>query len=189
MGTSPGEITLLLSELKRGSKEAEAELVPLVYNELRRIAAYYMRDERAGHTLQPTALVNEAYLRLVDQSRADWKNRAQFFGVAAQLMRRVLVDHARERTAQKRGGRRVRIEVGDFAMESVSESPEEVLAIDEALSRLTTFDAQQAQVVEMRCFGGLTVGETAEALGISTRTVKRDWAMATAWLRAELAGR
>lgn len=189
MGTSPGQVTLLLGKLKQGSKEAKAELIPLVYRELRRIAGYYMRDERAGHTLQPTALVNEAYLRLVGQTRVEWKNRAHFLGVAAQLMRRILVDHARERVAGKRGGRQIRIELDDFDVGNVSDQrPEEVLAVDKALSRLAAFDPQQARIVEMRYFGGLTVEETAEALGVSPRTVKREWAMTRAWLGAELAG-
>jgi RNA polymerase sigma factor (TIGR02999 family) len=189
MGTSTGQVTLLLGKLKQGSKEAEAELIPLVYKELRRIAGYYMRDERAGHTLQPTALVNEVYLRLVGQTRVEWKNRAHFLGVAAQLMRRILVDHARERVAGKRGGRQIRIELDDFDMGNVSDQrQEEVLAVDEAVSRLAAFDPQQGRIVEMRYFGGLTVEETAEALAVSPRTVKREWAMARAWLGAELAG-
>ena len=189
MRDSSGEVTLLLGKLKEGKKEAAGELVPLVYKELRRIAGYYMRDERANHTLQPTALVNEAYIRLVDQTRVDWRNRAHFLGVAAQSMRRILVDHARGKVAVKRGGHQVQIEIENFEMGQVLDQPEQVLAVDEALTRLRTFDPQQGSVVEMRCFGGLTVEETAEALGISPRTVKREWAMAKAWLRAELGGR
>jgi RNA polymerase sigma factor (TIGR02999 family) len=189
MTASPGEVTLLLEQVRRGNKEAEAELAPLIYQDLRRIAGCYMRNERPGHTLEATAVVNEVYLRLVDQSRVDWKSRAHFFGVAAQLMRRFLLDYARERTAAKRGGHRVPMEIENFEMASVAQRPEEVLAVDEALTRLERFDRQQGRIVEMRCFGGLTVEETAHALGISPRTVKREWAMATAWLRAELADR
>ena len=188
MGSSSGQVTLLLGKLKQGNKEAEAELLPLLYRELRRIAGYYMRDERVGHTLQPTALVNEAYLRLVDQTRVVWKDRSHFLGVAAQLMRRILVDHARERVAAKRGGRQIQLQIENLDIPKVSEQQEEVLAVHEALTRLGKFDPQQGRVVEMRYFGGLTVEETAEALGISPRTVKREWAMAIAWLKAEFAG-
>ena len=179
MTNSPGQVTLLLAELKAGDKTALGRLVPLVYKELRRLAGHYLREERIGHTLQPTALVHEAYLRLVGQDRADWQNRAQFVGVAAQLMRRILVDYARERGAVKRGGARFHADAGVLPWENV-------LAVDSALARLAQLDAQQGQVVELRYFGGLTVEETAEALGISPRTVKRDWATAKAWLRAEL---
>jgi RNA polymerase sigma factor (TIGR02999 family) len=189
MSASPGQVTILLNRLKEGRREVEAELLPLVYKELQRIAASYMRNENAGHTLQPTALVNEAYLRLTDQTRVDWKSRAHFLGVAAQLMRRILVDHVRERLARKRGGHQVRIDVEHVQIEKLSERPEDVLAVDEALSRLSHFDPRQARIVEMRYFGGLTVEETAEALSISPRTVKREWAMARAWLRAEISGR
>lgn len=188
MDSSPGQVTVLLQQLKHGNKEAEAELLPLLYKELRRIAGYYMRDERAGHTLQPSALVNEAYLRLVDQTRVIWKDRSHFLGVAAQLMRRILVDHARERVAAKRGGNHVHLRLGNLDVPQVSEQPEQVLAVHDALTRLGKFDPQQGRVVEMRYFGGLTVQETAEALRISPRTVKREWAMALAWLKAEFAG-
>ena len=189
MDKSPGEITLLLAEVKLGQKDALARLMPLVYKELRRLAGHYLRDERIGHTLQPTALVHEAYLRLVGQDRADWQNRAQFMGVAAQLMRRILVDYARERAAAKRGGGAVRIDDEGFDLGATPQQSEEVLAVDEALSRLNELDPQQAKIVEMRYFGGLSVEEAAEALGISPRTVKRDWSMAKAWLRAELSGK
>jgi RNA polymerase sigma factor (TIGR02999 family) len=148
-----------------------------------------MRDEHMGHTLQPTALVHEAYLRLVGQERADWQNRAQFMGVAAQLMRRILVDHARQRIAAKRGGGAVKIGEDRFELGANSVDFEEVLTVDEALTRLGELDAQQSRIVELRYFGGLSVEETAEALGISPRTVKRDWAMAKAWLRTALSAR
>jgi RNA polymerase sigma factor (TIGR02999 family) len=186
---SPGEVTLLLAEVKLGRKDALPRLLPLVYKELRRLAGHYLRDERIGHTLQPTALVHEAYLRLVGQDRADWRNRAQFMGVAAQLMRRILVDYARERAAAKRGGGAVRIDDEGFELAANAEQYEQVLAVDDALDRLSKLDPQQAQIVEMRYFGGLSVEEAAEALGISPRTVKRDWAMAKAWLRTQLSGK
>ena len=188
MERQPGEVTLLLAEAKRGDKAALGRLIPLVYKELRRLAGHYLRDERIGHTLQPTALVHEAYLRLVGQDRADWQNRAQFMGVAAQLMRRILVDYARQRVAAKRGGGAIKIDDERFDVGASTEQSEELLAVNEAVERLTELDPQQAQIVEMRYFGGLSVEETAEALGISPRTVKRDWAMALAWLRAELSG-
>ena len=184
----PGEITALLGEMKRGRKDALDRLIPIVYKELRRLAGYYMRDERIGHTLQPTALVHEAFLRLVDQNRADWQNRAQFMGVAAQLMRRLLVDHARGRAAAKRGaGAPVTLDDARLNQGANIGQTEEILAVDEVLARLNDLDPQQAQVVEMRYFGGLSVEETAEAMGISARTVKRDWAMAKAWLKTQLA--
>jgi RNA polymerase sigma factor (TIGR02999 family) len=186
---SPGDVTLLLDQVRQGNKQAEAELIPLIYSELRRIAGSQMRDERAGHTLQPTALVHEVYLRMADQTRVHWKSRAHFFAVAAKLMRRFLVDHARERAADKRGGHQVPLEIENFDAEYVSQRPEEILAIEGALQRLEAFDPRQARIVEMRCFGGLTVDEVAEALLISPRSVKREWSMAKAWLRAELAGR
>jgi len=187
MKTSPGDVTLLLGKLKHGDPAALAELVPIVYKELRRLAGHYLRGERIGHTLQPTALVHEVYLRLVGQQQADWQNRAQFMAVAAQLMRRILVDHARQRNAVKRG---VPIALGLEAdrQRKATDGLEEVLAVDEALTRLSQFDPQQCRVVEMRYFGGLAVEEIAEVLGISPRTVDRDWAMAKAWLRAELKG-
>jgi RNA polymerase sigma-70 factor (ECF subfamily) len=187
MSKSPGEVTLLLAEVKLGNKDAFARLMPLVYKELHRLAGQYLRDERIGHTLQPTALVHEAYLRLVGQDRADWQNRAQFIGVAAQLMRRILVDYARERAAAKRGGGAVRIDNEGFDLVATSQPSEEVLAVDEAIGRLSDFDPQQARIVELRYFGGLSVEETAEAMEISPRTVKRDWTMAKAWLATQLA--
>jgi RNA polymerase sigma factor (TIGR02999 family) len=183
---SPGEVTVLLGQLRLGRKEALPELLPLVYRELRRLAGHYLRDERIGHTLQPTALVHEAYLRLVGQDRADWQNRAQFMGVTAQLMRRILVDYARERAAAKRGGGAVRIDKEGFDLGATPQQSEELLAVDEALDRLSQLHPQQAKVAELRYFGGLSVEEAAEALDISTPTVKRHWAIAKAWLRSEL---
>ena len=183
-----GEVSLLLGELKAGRKDALERLVPLVYKELRRVAGRCMRDERRGHTLQPTALVHEAFLRLVDQDHADWQNRVQFVGVAAQIMRRLLVDHARRRGAAKRG---VAVTFDDDLFDRCAGGgrTEEILAIDEILARLNEVDPRQARIAELRYFGGLSVEETAEAMAISPCTVKSDWAMAKAWLRVQLAGR
>jgi RNA polymerase sigma factor (TIGR02999 family) len=183
---SPGEVTLLLNELKLGNKDALGRLVPLVYRELRQVAARLLRGERTGHTLQPTALVHELYLRLVEQDRADWKDRAHFLAVAAKLMRHILVDYARARGTAKRDGMATRIEIAGFELSGEAPRTEEILAVDEALDRLAELDPQQTRVVELRYFAGLTIEETAEALGISARTVKREWAMASAWLRNEL---
>ncbi|HTS67108.1 MAG TPA: sigma-70 family RNA polymerase sigma factor [Candidatus Acidoferrales bacterium] len=188
MPDSPGDVTLLLAEMKRGNSEALPKLIPLVYQELKRLAAHFLREEREGHTLQPTALVHEAYLRLAGQ-KAAWQNRAQFMGVAAQLMRRILVDYARQRITAKRGGGERPVDIVACEVGGGVEQSEEMLAIDEALERLAAMDAQQARVVEMRYFGGMTVEETAEALHIAPRTVKREWAMAKAWLRLEISSK
>ena len=185
MPESSGEITALLAQMKRGNNDALTKLIPLLYDELRRLAAHFLKDERQGHTLQPTALVNEAYLRLAGQTRADWQNRAQFMAVAAQVMRRILVDYARQHIAAKRGGGIAGVSL-DEVRTGGGEPSEELLVIDEALDRLKELDPQQARVVEMRYFGGLTVEETADALDIAPRTVKREWAMAKAWLRVEI---
>ena len=187
MANPDGEVTLLLAEMKLGHKDALDRLMPLVYAELRRLAGHYLRGERIGHTLQPTALVNEAFLRLVGQNRADWRHRGQFIGVAAQLMRRILVDYARQRAAGKRAGSAVTLDEERLSRGGGIDRTEEILAVEEVLGRLIELDPQQARVVELRYFGGLSVEETAEALAISPRTVKRDWAMARAWLRAQLA--
>lgn len=185
-------VTALLLAWGAGDARALDALLPIVYAELRQRAARALRRENAGHTLQPTALVHEAYLRLVDQRRARWENRAQFFGVAAQAMRRVLVDHARGRHANKRGGGADHFTLGaaDDAGAGTGGSDDavvEVLALDDALARLAVLDPQQARVVELRYFGGLSVEETAAAIGVSPATVKREWAVARAWLRRELA--
>lgn len=180
-----GDITALLAEVKQGRRDALDRLLAVVYAELRRIARNQMRREREGHTLQPTALVHEAFLRLVGQDRAAWENRAQFFGVAAQLMRRLLVDHARRRRAAKRA---IPITLDEALLQPGSASVpfEEILAVDQTLARLARLDARQASVVEMRYFGGLSVEETAEVLGVAERTVKLDWAMAKSWMKSQL---
>jgi RNA polymerase sigma-70 factor (ECF subfamily) len=185
MPDSPGEITVLLAEMKRGNSEALPKLVPLLYDELRKLAGHFLREERPGHTLQPTALVHEAYLKLAGQ-RAGFENRAQFMAVAAQAMRRILVDYARQRVAAKRGGGVALTDIDLATVGATVEQSQELLSIDEALEKLTAIDPQQARVVEMRYFGGLTVEETAAALAIAPRTVKREWAMAKAWLRVEI---
>jgi RNA polymerase sigma-70 factor, ECF subfamily len=185
----PGQVTVLLAEMRGGRRDALDRLLPLLYGELRRLAGRYMRDERAGHTLQPTALVHEAFLRLVGQDRTNWQNRVQFMGIAGQLMRRILVDHARKRCTAKRAGSLVTLDEANAHQCACVSQPEEILTVDEALDRLSQVDAQQARVVELRYFGGLSPEETAEAMGISQRTVEREWAMAKAWLRAELSDR
>ena len=185
MQSSEG-ITQLLVDWSKGDQAALEKLMPLVYDELRRLASNYLRRERASHTLQPTALVNEAYLKLVDQRHARWQNRAQFFGISAQLMRRILVDHARQHQAAKRGGsKQQRLSI--TSAERVAKQPDiDLLALNEALDELTIMDPQQAQIVELKFFGGLSIEETAEVLGISHATVERDWKMARAWLRRQL---
>lgn len=185
MNSSSTDVTLLLKELSRGNQDALAELIPAVYDELRRLAAYYLRQERIDHTLQATALVHEAYLRLVDQRTVDWKNRNHFFGVAAHLMRRVLLMHAREHRAAKRGGSAEKISLDETAVFCPGQA-DDLVFLDELLNRLARLDPQQERIVEMRFFAGLTVEETAELMGISTATVKRDWAMAKAWLAREM---
>jgi RNA polymerase sigma-70 factor, ECF subfamily len=178
-------ITGLLVRLREGNKEAEAELVPLVYNELHRLARRYMRGERQGHTLQTSALVNEAYMRLAGERDIAWKNRAHFFGVSAQIMRRILVDHARTRNAQKRGGPAQKISL-ENAFAYTPEQSWQILALHEALNKLAEWDPRQCRIVELRFFAGLDVDETAEVLGISPTTVKREFQLAKAWLYAEL---
>ena len=185
MSTPSQNITKLLVDWRNGDQEALDQLMPLVYDELRRMANHYMRNERKGHTLQTSALVNEAYLRLVDHENIDWQNRSHFFGLAAQAMRRILVDHARSRNYQKRGGNAERVSL-DEAANFAEERATELIALDEALQELAKLDPRKSRIVEMRYFGGLTGEETAEALGISTATVARDWETAKAWLLREL---
>ena len=181
----PGAITALLNDVTAGKRDAFDRLLPLVYDELRLRAARYLRRERPNHTLQATALVHESYLRLVDQREVRWQNRAHFFGVAAQAMRRILVDEARSRGRWKRGGGGRHVSLGQVEPESKGRSVD-LLALDEALRRLAVRDARQARVVELRYFGGLTVEEAAEVIGVSEVTVRREWTMAKAWLRREL---
>jgi RNA polymerase sigma-70 factor, ECF subfamily len=179
------EVTLLLSALTRGDDGAATKLIPAVYAELRRLAASYMRRERQDHTLQATALVHEAFLKLVEQRSVNWQSRAHFFGVAAQLMRRILIDHARGHLRQKRGGEHRKVSLDEAFIFSEQQSAE-LLAVDESLSRLAKLDERQGRIVELRFFGGLSVEEAAEVLGVSPKTVKRDWSMAKAWLYADL---
>jgi RNA polymerase sigma-70 factor (ECF subfamily) len=181
---SPTDITLALERYRRGDREALDGLLPVVYDELRRLAASALRDERPEHTLQPTALVHEAYLRMVGDAAVSWENRAQFFGFAAHVMRNVLVDHARARRRAKRGGGAVHVAF-DEALGAPESRDAEVVALDEALTALAAFDAAKARIVELRYFGGLTIEETAEVLGVSPATVKREWTVARAWLHRE----
>lgn len=178
------DVTRLLAEAGSGNRDAVEELIPLLYSELRRLAGHYLRRERPNHTLQATALVHEAYLRLVDQKQVQWKNRGHFFAVAAQQMRRILVDYSRRRQAAKRGIP-VPVLLDEVAVIS-DDRTGEILILDEALAKLTALDPQQGQVVELRFFGGLSVEETAEVLSISPATVKREWALAKAWLAREM---
>jgi RNA polymerase sigma-70 factor, ECF subfamily len=179
------EVTRMLAALSSGNQDVVSELVPLLYDELRRLAASYLRRERRNHTLQPTALVHEAYLRLVDQKDVHWQNRGHFIALAAQLMRRILVDHARGHQAAKRGGPLPKLSL-DQAIVYSQERAGELVCLDEVLSRFAEIDPQAARIVELRVFGGLTVEETAGLLGISAATVKRDWSMAKAWLAREI---
>jgi RNA polymerase sigma factor (TIGR02999 family) len=186
------DVTDLLGELKHGNRAALDELIPLVYDELRRIASRQLARERPGHTLQTTALVHEAFLKLAGMDRIDWQNRAHFFGVAARLMRQILVDYAVRRGAQKRGGGQTHVPLDERALtavpaaESGTVTLQDLIPLDEALQRLETSDPRQGRVVECRFFAGMSVEETAEALGVSPGTVKRDWRIARAWLNREL---
>jgi RNA polymerase sigma factor (TIGR02999 family) len=181
----PRDITRLLGELSRGNEKALAELMPLLYSELRRLASYYLRRERGDHTLQATALVHEAYLRLVDQREARWENRNQFMSVASQLMRRILVDYSRSRHAAKRGGHAGKVLLEEAAIAGKGRAAD-VVALDDALKRLAELDPQQARLVELRFFGGLSIEETAGILDVSPATVKRNWNVAKAWLAREM---
>jgi RNA polymerase sigma-70 factor (ECF subfamily) len=183
--SQPGEITQLLIQLRNGDRNVEDQLIPLVYEELRRLARYYMRGERPNHTLEPTALVNEAYLRLVRQREVDWQSRAHFFAMSARLMRRILVDHARKRNARGRPSQQCVVPIEEVMADS-GQDLTDILVFDDALNRLAEQYPRQARVVEMRFFGGLSEAEIAEALGISVRTVKSDWRSARAWLYSDL---
>lgn len=183
--SSPGEVTALLLAWSAGDGEALAKLIPLVYGDLRKRAEGLLRKERSGHTLQPTALVNEAYLKLVDQKRVTWQNRAHFHAVAARAMREVLVDYARQRRAEKRGAGRTLVTL-DEARAATPPRSLDLLSLDQALDRLAALDDRQSKLVELRVFGGLTIDEAAEALGISPATVSREWKHAEAWLHREM---
>ena len=185
MTPSPGEVTQLLVDWGNGDKAALDRLTPLVHEELHRLAHRHMRHERPNHTLQTTALVNEAYVRLVDQRNLHWKNRAHFFSIASRLMRRILVDLARAHNGPMRGGGAPRVSLDEAAIVS-QERAAELVALDEALTRLAKMDERKSKVVELRFFGGMSVEETAEALGVSPITIKRDWQTAKAWLYREL---
>jgi RNA polymerase sigma factor (TIGR02999 family) len=182
MATSPEHVTQLLIAWGDGDRTAFDKLMPLVYEELRKLAHHYISRERPGHTLQTSALINEAYLRLVDQDNIQWQSRAHFFGIAARLMRQILVDYARKRSYAKRGGDAHRVPL-DEALIVSEERASDIVALDDALNRLAEFDPRQSQIVELRFFGGLSIEETAEVLGVSPGTVMRDWTMAKAWLR------
>ena len=185
MTTAPHQVTLLLHSWSKGDREALDQLLPLVYEELRRQAARYLRQERADHTLQATALIHEAYLRLVDQRSVEWQNRAHFFAIAARLMRQILVDHARRHEAAKRGGSAIKVPVEEAAASGAGRDIN-LVALDAALDKLAEIDAEQSRIVELRYFSGLTIEETAEVMGISAATVKREWQVAKAWLRREI---
>ncbi|MDX6385569.1 MAG: hypothetical protein QOK48_3142 [Blastocatellia bacterium] len=182
---APPNITALLVDWSKGDKTALDKLIPLVERELHRLAHSYMRRENPDHTLQTTALVNEAYLKLVDQRNTRWQNRAHFFGIAAQIMRRILLNYARDRDRQKRGGGALQVSLSEAGMISGTKASE-LIELDEALTRLSTIDERKAKVVEFRYFGGLSVGETAEVLNVSSVTVMRDWNLAKAWLAREM---
>ncbi|HZT38911.1 MAG TPA: sigma-70 family RNA polymerase sigma factor [Bryobacteraceae bacterium] len=185
MEPAQNNVTRLLLEWGGGNRDALDALTPLVYDELRRLAGRYLRRERVDHTLQSTALVHEAYMRLVDQRNVKWQNRAQFFGLAAELIRRILVDHARAKQAAKRGGSAVKLAL-DEALDAPSARDLELVRLDDALQGLAEVDPQQSRIVELRYFAGLTIEETAEALGVSPATVKRDWVVAKAWLKRQM---
>jgi RNA polymerase sigma factor (TIGR02999 family) len=185
MNTSPQDVTGLLVRWRSGDREALDALTPLVYDELRRLAKSYLRRERPDHTLDGTALVHEAYMRLVDQRNVEWRNRNHFFALAAELIRRILVDHARARIAAKRGGSSVKLSL-DEALAPADEKDLNILALDDALVALAKADPQQSRIVELRYFAGLTIEETADVMEISPATVKRDWTTAKAFLKREM---
>ena len=184
----PDNVTQLLIDWSGGKRQALDKLLPLVYDELRRTAERYLRRERSDHTLQATALVHEAYLKLIDQRSVQWQNRAHFFGVAAQAMRRILVDHARGHQSQKRGSGEIKLSL-DENLELSNERAADMIALDEALTALAAIDEQKSRIVELRFFGGLSIEETAEVLGVGTATVIRQWRMAKAWLYGEVSRR
>jgi RNA polymerase sigma factor (TIGR02999 family) len=185
--TEPDNVTRLLHEWSNGNQQAIEEMLPLIYDELRRLAHHFLYRERPGHTLQTTALVHEAYLKLINQRDARWQNRAHFFAIAAQAMRRILIDSARKHVAEKRGGGVEKLSLDEVA--AISREPNaNLIALDLALTRLAEIDPQQSRIIELRYFGGLTIEETAEVMRLSPATVKREWTMARAWLHQALAG-
>jgi len=188
METSTGEVTRLLQDCSDGNRDALDKLLPLVYNELRRLAHSYLSHERPDHTLQTTALVHEAYLKLIDQRSVNWQNRAQFFAISAQAMRRILLDNARRHTAAKRGSGVQKISLDEVATLSGDSADESLIALDLALRKLETIDAAQSKIVELRYFGGLTIEETAEVLKISPSSIQREWTVARAWLYKTMTG-
>jgi len=187
MSESPADITRLLHAAASGERHDLDALMGAIYQDMRRLAASHMNAERRDHTLQPTALVHEAYVKLIDQRRSDWKDRLHFFAVASRIIRRILIDHAREQSARKRGGDRTLVRIGDQEFAAAARDLD-LLSLDEALAELATLDEQQARIVELRFFGGCTVDEVAELLGIGKRTVDRDWQAARAWLFERLQG-
>ncbi len=187
MAASSKDVTELLADWSHGDREALDQLMPLVYAELRRVASHYLRRERPGHTLQTTALVHDAYLRLVDQKDVHWENRAHFFSIAAEAMRRILVEHARSHHAAKRGGGECKLSL-DEAVDWPEERAVDLVALDDALTSLTAIDLQKSRIVELRFFGGLTMEEVAQVLGVSLATVERGWHIAKLWLRREITG-
>ena len=184
-GDAQHEVTQILNDWSGGDAKAQERLMPFVYDELRRLARSFLAQERGDHTLQPTALVHEAYVRLVDQTRVNWQNRAHFYGIASRMMRRVLVDHARAHAAEKRGGGAIRLSIDDVQV-PLEQRAADFVALDEALEKLSQFDERKGKVVEMRFFGGLNDEEIAEVLGVTSRTVLRDWKKARLWLYREL---
>ncbi len=184
--TSAQDLTQMLIQLSEGRAQVVDDILPLIYDELRRLAGNYLRRERSDHTLQPTALVHEAYLKLIDQTQVKWQNRAHFFGIAANIMRRILVDYARQHRADKRGGAAEKLPLEEEILIVSEGKSAELLALDEAMENLAKIDEQKSKIVELRYFGGLSVEETAEVLGVSEVTVKRHWRMAKAWLYGQL---
>ena len=184
---APSEITQMLIELTDGNQEVVNQILPHIYDELKRLSSSYLRRERADHTLQPTALVHEAYMKLVDQKRVQWQNRAHFFGIAAQVMRRILMDHARKHQADKRGGDAEKLPIEEEILVVSHDKSAELIALDDALQTLAAMDEQKAKIVELRYFGGLSIEETAEVMGVSVPTINRQWRMAKAWLYSQLA--
>ncbi len=189
MTNSPQSVTQMLVAWSDGDRDALDKLIPVVYDQLRRQAASYLRRERVDHTLQASALINEAYMRLIDQHSMNWQNRGQFFAIAAQMMRRILVDHAKGKHREKRGGSMIKVTLGHaMEVEAGSGRGMDLIALDQALDRLAAIDEQQSRIVELRYFSGLSIEQTAKVLGISTATVKRDWRIAKAMLRREISG-